>query len=84
MDIIGPITGIRPMTAINPTRSVEDLSGIASVKFGGRDQEESYTPSHQKASRGLEDEEEDGLGTEDDAESSAPYPAGVSKISFFA
>jgi hypothetical protein len=54
---IGPIIGIHPITMVKPLSSAPDLTGVFAVEFRGQEQEETYSPSHQRAARGLEDEE---------------------------
>ncbi len=80
---IGPITGIRPLTAIKPKRAAEDLSAVFAVEFG-QEREETYTPKQQSASRGLEDDDTVTLG-EDDAEDQGSFVrAGEGAVNFFA
>jgi hypothetical protein len=52
---IGPIVGIRPIAMIKPSNAAPDLSGIFAVEF--RKQARDEAPAHQRAARGLEDEE---------------------------
>jgi hypothetical protein len=54
---IGPIVGVRPITMVKPSSSSPDLSGVFAIEFRSQDQDESYSPSQQRAARGLEDEE---------------------------
>ncbi len=54
---IGPIVGIRPITMVKPSSPAPDLSGVFAVEFRGQERDETYSPSHQRAARGLEDEE---------------------------
>ncbi len=54
---IGPIVGILPITMIKPSSSAPDLSGVFAVEFRGQQRDEADSPGHQRASRGLEDEE---------------------------
>ena len=55
---IGPIVGIRPIAMVKPAASSPDLTGVFAVEFRGQqEQDETYSPSHQSAARGLEDEE---------------------------
>jgi hypothetical protein len=56
---IGPIVGVRPITMIKPSASALDLSGVFAIEFRGQERDETYSPSHQSAARGLEDEESD-------------------------
>lgn len=82
---IGPIAGIRPVPMVNRFRSADDLSAVFSVEFRKQEQDETYTPSHQKASRGLEDEDEDTLiDGEETYSAGSGMMSGGSKISFFA
>lgn len=53
---LGAIPAIRPLVAPQPNRVDRDLSGVFQVEFQ-REQQESYTPHHQSADRGLEDED---------------------------
>lgn len=79
---IGPITGIRPMPMLKPSRSQDELAGVFATDLRRQDEEESYTPNH-KAARGLEDEEEGGLT--DESASGEPEPLTPPRnISFFA
>ncbi len=57
---IGPIVGVRPITMVKPSSSSRDLSGVFAIEFRSQDQDESYSPSQQRAARGLEDEESEG------------------------
>jgi hypothetical protein len=56
---IGPVVGVRPVTMIKPSPRSPDLTGVFAVEFRGQQGDESYAPSHQRAARGLEDEETD-------------------------
>lgn len=79
---IGPITSIRPVPVVRPSRTNDDLSGVFSVEFRKQNQDETYTPSHQKASRGLEDEDDILVGAD---EADGLYSAaGGGKINIFA
>jgi hypothetical protein len=59
---IGPIVGVRPITMVKPSSPSRDLSGVFAIEFRSQDQDESYSTSQQRATRGLEDE-----GSEDEA-----------------
>jgi hypothetical protein len=75
---IGPIIGIRPITMVKPSASAPDLTGVFAVEFRAQEQDESYSSSHQRSARGLEDEE-----TEDDTLSlSSEQPAEDNSSSF--
>lgn len=95
---IGPISAIRPVSMVRSQSAAPDLAGVFRVEFQ-REQDERYTPSQQKASRGLEDEDneiEDGelefddeleMSAEDGAEDMYPRmepPVEGGRLSFFA
>jgi len=42
---------------VKPSSPAPDLSGVFAVEFRGQERDETYSPSHQRAARGLEDEE---------------------------
>ncbi len=77
---IGPILGIRPVAPVAPRPAAPDLSGVFAVEFRKQDQDATYTSS-QKASRGLEEENEDNDFFEAESGDSG-LPS--SQISFFA
>jgi hypothetical protein len=80
---IGPITAVRPVAMIKPSRSAPDLSRVFEVEYLGQSGDDEYTAANRKAARGLEDEEED-LAEES---AGAEFPEAVApstKISFFA
>lgn len=85
---IGPIVGIRPITMVKPLASAPDLTGVFAVAFRGQEQEETYSPSHQRAERGLEDEESESLAAEEPFEEESldgkPQTQSSGKVSFFA
>jgi hypothetical protein len=81
---INPITAIRPVPMVKPSNVAPDLSRVFEAEYLGQSADDAYTPSHKKASRGLEDEE-DGTELEDLVEESAPAEfAASTKVSFFA
>jgi len=80
---IGPIPAIRPVTMIKPSLTAPDLSRVFEVEYLGHSADDEYTPGNGKATRGLEEEEEnlDEAAVESGARQ-LPPPAG--KVSFFA
>ena len=63
---IGPISAVRPVSMIKPSLEDPDLTRVFEVEHMGPSGDDEYTPASQKASRGLEGEEEEG-----------PAPAGL-------
>lgn len=57
---IGPISGIRPLAMVKPPAQAPDLAGVFAVELRKQDEEENYS-GNQRASRGLEEEDERGL-----------------------
>jgi hypothetical protein len=53
---IGPITAVRPVTMIKPSRSAPDLSRVFEVEYLGQSGDDEYTRANGNAARGLEDE----------------------------
>jgi len=81
---IGPISAISPVTMVKPSPVAPDLSRVFEVEYLGRTPDDEYTPANRKATRGLEDEENESDADESsDAQTSSPAtPFG--KVSFFA
>jgi len=76
---VGPISSIRPVTMIKPSSSAPDLSRVIEVEYLGQSGDDEYTPADRKASRGLEDEEEEtGLEPATDSEAQRTPAASVS------
>jgi hypothetical protein len=81
---IGPIPGIRPVTMIKPSRAAEDLTAVFAIEFG-REQNDNNSSSHQKASRGLEDEDDTvTLGVDENDRVHSFERAGDGAVNFFA
>jgi hypothetical protein len=86
---IGPVSAIRAVSAVRPSPPGSDgnpdLSGVFAAEFRGQQRDDAYSPSR-KATRGLEDEDEEMNGELDGSE--PPFPSRVSasdsSISFFA
>ena len=55
---IGPISAVRPVSMIKPSTEDPDLTRVFEVEHMGPSRDDEYTPANGKASRGLEDEEE--------------------------
>jgi len=76
---LGPISAIRPVTMIRPSASAPDLSRVFEVEYLGQSGDDEYTPANRKASRGIEDEEEEaGLEPATDSEAPRKPPSSVS------
>jgi hypothetical protein len=56
---------------VKPVASAPDLSGVFAIEFRGPERDETYSPSHQSAARGLEDEELEGEPSSRDDEQDA-------------
>jgi hypothetical protein len=54
---IGPISAIRPVAMVKPSRGAPDLSRVFEVEYLGQSRDDQYSSANQKAARGLEDEE---------------------------
>jgi len=54
---IGPVSAIRPVAPVNPRRET-DLGGVFEVELRHQQQNEADSPAR-RASRGLEDEEDE-------------------------
>jgi hypothetical protein len=86
---IGPVTAIRPVPAVRPSPpgsdGSPDLSGVFAAEFRGQQRDDAYSPSR-KATRGLEDEDEDTAEELADSEPPSEFriSASDSSISFFA
>jgi hypothetical protein len=80
---IGPITAVRPVPMIKPSRGVPDLSHVFEVEYLGKSGDDEYTGGNGKAARGLEDEEDISDGTVDaGVEAETVVPSNT--VSFFA
>jgi hypothetical protein len=79
---IGPITAVRPVTMIKPSRGAPDLSRVFEVEYLGQSGDDEYTPANGKAERGLEDE--DGADGTANAGAQAEIFVRSSKVSLFA
>jgi len=82
---IGPITGIRSISMIKPTSPSPDLSGVFAVEF--RKQADDEKAGHQRAARGLEDEEPDATvsnAAEENAANDIAIEKPRSQVSYFA
>jgi hypothetical protein len=90
---IGPVNAIRPVQAVRPSPPGfgkasdlnPDLTGVFAAEFRDQQQDDSYTGGR-KASRGLEDEDEE-IDSEPSEPESAPelqFAPSPSSISFFA
>ncbi len=86
---IGPVSAIRPVSAVRPSPPGSDgnaeLSGVFAAEFRGQQRDDAYSPGR-KATRGLEDEDEEMDSELDDSE--PPFASQISdsdsSISFFA
>ena len=81
---IGPITAVRPVPMIKPSRCAPDLSRVFEIEYLGQSGDDEYTRANGKAARGLEDEEDDALVETADAGVQAEAAVPSSKVSFFA
>lgn len=91
---IGPITAVRPVSPVKPSRRDVDLSAVFAIELRKQNDEETDSSSHQKAARGLEEDDlqddiigEDDLRREVNTEDADMPPSSVAtsnKISFFA
>ena len=79
---IGPVSAIRPVARITPPTSTSDLSRVTETQHRSQTGEDEYTPADRKASRGLEDEEDD-AATEDPLAPALPRSS-AGKVNFFA
>jgi hypothetical protein len=80
---IGPISALRPVSMIKRPLEDPDLSRVVEVEHGGQSEDDEYTPANRKASRGLEDGEEEGQAPTDlDDPKDTDAPART--VSFFA
>jgi hypothetical protein len=78
---IGPIPALPPVAPVSRSNSAPELTGVFAVEFRHQDRDDSYSPS-QKASRGLEDENNDNETLDTDPAGNSD--ASPTKISFFA
>jgi len=79
---IGPVSAIRPVVMVRPGSGPPDLSRVSGVQNQGHSDEDEYTSAEGRASRGLEDEDD-----EPAAEEAAEVPAAGTrsgKVNFFA
>ncbi len=56
---IGPILAIRPVAMVKPRAAAPDLSRVFEVEYLGQSGEDEYHSAKGKATRGLEDEEDE-------------------------
>ena len=81
---INPIAAIRPVPMVKPSTAAPDLSRVFEAEYLGQSADDAYTPSHKKASRGLESDDDQGE-LDDLLEEPAPAEfAPSTKVSFFA
>jgi hypothetical protein len=85
--VIGPVSVIRSIPSVRPSSLGSDLNpdltGIFAAEFRDQQRDDSYSPSR-KASRGLEDEDDDTELIEPESASELQIAASSSAISFFA
>jgi len=79
---IGPVSAIRPVTAIRPSPGSPDLSRVSETQHRSQPGDDDYTPAHRKASRGLEDEEE--VAATEQPPTPPPAATSTGKVNFFA
>lgn len=79
---IGPITAVRPVPTIKVSRGAPDLSRVFEVEYLGPSGDDEYTGT--KATRGLEDEEDDLAIETGDEEMPAEADLPSGKVNFFA
>jgi hypothetical protein len=79
---IGPITAVRPVPMIKVSQGAPDLSRIFDVEYLGPSGDDEYTGA--KATRGLEDEEDDVAMETEDGGLPAEADVPLNKVSFFA
>ena len=80
---IAPISAIRPVTMVKPSPAAPDLSRVFEAEYLGESRDDEYSPAQRKATRGLEDEEDETSDEElsaEDKEKSVP----AARVSFFA
>jgi hypothetical protein len=80
---IAPISAIRPATMIKSPSVAPDLSRILEVEYLGESGDDEYTPADRKASRGLEDDEEE-AGVETQTASRISPASSSGSVSLFA
>jgi hypothetical protein len=86
---IGPVSAIRPVSSVRPSPPGSDrnpdLTGVFAAEFRGQQRDDAYSPSR-KATRGLEDEDEEMDSELDNSEPpfASQSSATDSSISFFA
>ncbi len=80
---IGPITAVRSVPMIKPSRRAPDLSRVFEVEYLGQSGDDEYSGANGKAARGLEDEE-DAADEPGDAGTQAEGVPHSSKVDFFA
>ena len=84
---IGPVTAVRPIPSSRPSppgsSENPDLTGVFAAEFRDQQRDDSYSPNR-KASRGLEDEDDDTELIEPESASELQIAASSSAISFFA
>ena len=81
---IGPITAVRPVPMIKPSRGAPDLSRVFEVEYLGQSGDDEYTRANGKAARGLEDEEENIAEETADAGVEAETVVPSNTVNFFA
>jgi hypothetical protein len=79
---VGPITGVRALSLLNPSRAVSALDPVFKIDATGRADDETYSPSRKAADRGLEEETTEECGEEELPGASLLSPAS-SRISYF-
>ena len=80
---IGPISAIRPVIMVKPAPAAPDLSRVFEAEYLGQSSDDEYTPNNRKATRGLEDEDQE--SERNAAESDvAPRVVASGSVSLFA
>ena len=84
---IGPVTAVRPIPSSRPSppgsSENPDLTGVFAAEFRDQQRDDSYSPNR-KASRGLEDEDDDVETSEPESMHEPRLAADSSSISYFA
>lgn len=81
---LGPMSAISPVRMIHPAPVAPDLARVLETENRGQSGDDEYTPANRKASRGLEDEEDDLAEDPADAETQPEGAADSSQVNFFA
>ncbi len=80
---IGPVSPIRPVTSIRSFSDGSDLSRVSPTQDRNQSRDDEYSPAGRQPGRGLEDEEDEQLATEEDPVTTPLVPP-PGKVSLFA